>query len=132
MGEQENAAAVDRYWSALSRQDFEAAVEELHDGFEETYVQSGERIVGKENRLGLLRAHAGFPAISVVRTVGRSDLWVTEAEFDYARDGSPPWQVCEVQELRNGRIARIHAFFGSPFEAAEWRGPFVERAPAGG
>jgi hypothetical protein len=61
---------VQRFWAALEKEDFEAAIEELHEEFQET---------------------------------------------------------CEVQELRNGKIRRITAFLGAPFDLAEWRKPFVEQ-----
>jgi len=35
--------------------------------------------------------------------------------------------VCEVQELQDEKIREIHGFFGVPFDAADWRAPFVER-----
>jgi limonene-1,2-epoxide hydrolase len=128
MGEEDNRGAVERYWEALGREDFEAAVAELHEDFVETYPQSGERTRGKENWLGLLSSNPAFPAIRVRRHLGRGDVWVTEAAFDYARDGSPPWQICEVQECNEGKIVRIDAYFGAPFEAAEWRSRWVERS----
>jgi ketosteroid isomerase-like protein len=127
MGERENRAAVERYWDALSRQDFDAAMKDLHEDFVEEYVQSGERIRGIANQLAVISSYPGFPAITVRHHIGRDDLWVTHAAFDYARDGGPPYQVCQVQELRDGKIARIHAFFGAPFEPAEWRAAWVER-----
>jgi hypothetical protein len=93
----------------------------------ESYPQSGERIRGVQNWLSLVTSYPGFPAITVRRIIGRDDLWITEAEFDYSRDGSDPYQICEVQECRDGRIAAVTAIFGAPFEAAEWRASFVER-----
>jgi limonene-1,2-epoxide hydrolase len=127
MGERENGQAVERFWQALEKEDFDAAKAELHDDLVESYPQSGERIRGVKNWLSLVAKYPGFPAIRVRRIIGRDDLWVTEAEFDYSRDGSTPWQVCEVQECRDGKIATITAVFGAPFEAAEWRAAFVER-----
>ena len=122
-----NRATVERYWEAVAREDFDAAAKEFHDDFIELWPQSGERISGRENWLSMVRAYPGFPSIEQKRTIGRADLWVTEAAFDYARDGSPPWQVCAVQECRDGKIARITEFFGSPFEPADWRAEWVER-----
>jgi len=29
--------------------------------------------------------------------------------------------------MRHGKLRRINAFFGQPFEPAEWRTPFVDR-----
>jgi limonene-1,2-epoxide hydrolase len=126
MGEDENRGALERFWAALERQDFDAAAEEIHEEFEETYPQSGEHIVGKDNFVGLLKAFPGFPDVKVRRHRGGGDLWVTEAVFDYAKDGSTPWEVCEVQEVRDGKLRSITAFFGAPFDPATWRVPFVE------
>ena len=126
MDERENRAAVERFWAALEKEDFDAAILEVHEDFEETYPQSGEHVVGKDKFLGLLKAFPGFPRVQVRRHGGCGDHWVTEAAFDYARDGSAPWQVCEVQELSEGKIRRITAYFGAPFDPAEWRKPFVE------
>jgi limonene-1,2-epoxide hydrolase len=126
MGESENREAVERFWAALEKQDFDAAAEEIDEAFEETYPQSGEHIVGKDKFVGLLKAFPGFPRVKVRRHRGSEDLWVTEATFDYARDGSASWEVCEVQDVRDGKLRSITAFFGAPFDPAEWRLPFVE------
>ncbi|CAN5366175.1 hypothetical protein BH20ACT24_BH20ACT24_13580 [soil metagenome] len=115
-----------RFWAALENQDFDRAAEEIDEEFEETYPQSGEHIVGRDKFVGLLKAFPGFPRVKVRRHRGTGDFWVTEAAFDYARDASTPWEVCEVQELRDGKIRRITAFFGAPFDPAEWRVPFVQ------
>jgi hypothetical protein len=79
-----------------------------------------------KNWLSLVTRYPGFPAITVRRIIGRDDLWITEAAFDYSRDGSVPYQVCQVQECRDGKIAVVTAVFGAPFEAADWRAEFVE------
>ncbi len=127
MGDGENRGTVERFWAALEKADFDAAGEELHEDFTETYFQSGERLPSKEKFLAMARSFPGFPAVEVRRHIGSGDVWVTEASFDYARDGSKPWEVCEVQELRDGKMREIHAFFGAPFDPAYWRAPFVER-----
>jgi hypothetical protein len=120
---------VESFWAALGRRDFEAALKLLHENFEETYPQSGEVIRGRESFEGFLRAFPGFPSIEHRRTLGGGDVWVSELEFDYGGElAGQKWQVCEVVELRDGKLWRIHAFFGQPFEPAEWRAPFVVRA----
>lgn len=127
MGHEENRKTVERYWDLLQRGELEAAMGDLHDDFVESWPQSGERIVGKDNYLQVIRNHPTFPAITVRRHVGKDDLWVTEAGLDYTRDGSPPWETCEVAEFKEGKISHITAIFGAPFEAAEWRKQWVEQ-----
>ena len=50
------------------------------------------------NWLSFITNYPGFPAITVHRILGRDDLLVTEAAFDYSKDGSAPYRVCDVQE----------------------------------
>ncbi len=127
MAEADNRAAIERYWSALERSDFDTALKEIHEDFVETWPQSGETVRGKDNFLQFLRHFTGFPAIKVRRHIGCGDVWITEAAFDYAKDGTQPWEICQVLELRDGKIAGVRAIFGAPFEAAEWRAQWVER-----
>jgi ketosteroid isomerase-like protein len=122
---EENRRIVQRFWEALERSDFDAAAACFGEAFVEEWPQSGERIVGAENWLGMVRTHPTFPAIRHVRTVGEGNVWATHATYDYG-DGVP-WQIGAIQELQDGRIARITEFFGSPFEAADWRSDLVER-----
>ncbi len=35
--------------------------------------------------------------------------------------------MVQLLHLRDGKIARIRSYFAAPFEAAEWRRPYVER-----
>ena len=52
------------------------------------------------------------------------DLGVLEMLVEY--DGNPV-HICEIVELQDGKIKRARAYFGEPFEAAEWRAQWVER-----
>jgi ketosteroid isomerase-like protein len=120
-----NRELVERFWKALEDRDLEEAARCFHDDFVEEWPQSGERIRGIENWLGMATTHPTFPSVSHVRTVGEGEVWASHARYDYG-DGTP-WQVIAIQEFRDGRIARITEVFGTPFEAAEWRTHLVER-----
>jgi hypothetical protein len=120
-----NRETVEGFWNALEAKELEAATGFLHEGFIEEWPQSGERIRGTANWLGMTTSHPTFPAVTHVRTLGEGDVWATHARYDYG-DGVA-WQVCAIQEMRDGRIFRITEVFGSPFEAADWRAHLVER-----
>ena len=90
MTDDENREVIERYWHALERSDFDDAVAELHEDFAETFPQSGETIRGKDNFLQVLRNFPSFPSIRVHRHLGAGNLWMTEAAFDYSKDGSQP------------------------------------------
>ena len=52
------------------------------------------------------------------------DLGVLEMLVEY--DGNPV-HIFEIVKLQDGKIKRARAYFGEPFEAAEWRAQWVER-----
>lgn len=89
------------------------------------WPQSGERIVGGDNRRGIYRSFPQLPKISPRRIVGEGDIWVAEATLDYG-DGAE-YQTVFVFELRDGRIAKETAYWSQPFPAPEWRAAWVER-----
>ncbi len=60
MGDGENRGTVERFWAALEKADFDAAGEELHEDFTETYFQSGERLPSKEKFLAMVRSFRAF------------------------------------------------------------------------
>ena len=119
---------VERYWDALTRKAFDSAADCLHESFLEDWPQSGERIVGPENWLGMVTRHPAFPAVTVRSHTGEGSLWVSESHYEYPTDEGPaPYEVCAVQRVAEGKIASIVEYFAAPFEAAGWRADLVER-----
>ena len=97
----------------------------FHEDAVMEWPQSGERIVGGDNRRGVYRAFPQLPKITPRRIVGEGDVWVAEATLDYG-DGAE-YQTVFVFELRDGRIAKETAYWSQPFPAPEWRSAWVER-----
>jgi hypothetical protein len=88
------------------------------------YPQSGERIVGADNRRAAYGAFPGLPQMTPRRVLVDGDLGVLEAMLDYG-DGTD-WRAVLVFEFRDGRIAKETAYWSQPFEAAAWRAAWVE------
>ena len=97
----------------------------FHEDAVMEWPQSGERIVGGDNRRGVYRSFPQLPKITPRRIVGEGDIWVAEATLDYG-DGAE-YQTVFVFELRDGRIAKETAYWSQPFPAPEWRAAWVER-----
>ena len=97
----------------------------FHEDAVMEWPQSGERIVGGDNRRGVYRSFPQLPKITPRRIVGEGDVWVAEATLDYG-DGAE-YQTVFVFELRDGRIAKETAYWSQPFPAPEWRAAWVER-----
>ncbi|WP_241843091.1 nuclear transport factor 2 family protein [Agromyces albus] len=97
----------------------------FHEDAVMEWPQSGERIVGGDNRRGVYRAFPQLPKITPRRLTGEGDLWVAEADLDYG-DGAI-YQTVFIFELRDGKIAKETAYWSQPFPAPDWRAEWVER-----
>ena len=125
MGQQENRQTVERLVEALNTGDLELFDAQFHEDSVLEYPQSGERVVGGDNRRAVYAAFPTLPHVSPRRLVVDGDLAVLEATLDYAE--GTDWRAVFVFELRDGRIARETAYWAQPFDAADWRVQWVER-----
>jgi ketosteroid isomerase-like protein len=98
----------------------------FHEDAVMDWPQSGERVVGGDNRRAVYGAFPGLPTVTPRRIVGEGDLWVLEATLDYGAGSA--YRSVFIFELRDGLIARETAYWSEPFEAPQWRAAWVERA----
>ncbi len=98
---------------------------EVHDNAILDYPQSGERICGRRNIMGLRAHHPAKPSgFQVRRVLGREDLWITEYIITY--QGKPTFTV-SIMEFRDGKVMHETQYSADPFEAPVWRAQWVER-----
>jgi ketosteroid isomerase-like protein len=128
VGEADNRKTVERLVDALNRRDLELFDQQFHEDSVMEYPQSGERVVGGDNRRAVYAAFPGLPTVKPRRTVGSGDLAILEAALDYG-DGTD-WHAVLVFELRDGKIAKETAYWSQPFEPADWRSEWAERIDA--
>ena len=67
------------------------------------------------------------PETGGVVLVGTGDQYWGTGHVRYP-DGSV-WHIVQLIELKHGKIARLTSYFAAPFEAAEWRKPWVTQIP---
>lgn len=79
MGEQENRTTVENVIRAINERDLELMDEQFHEDSVMEYPQSGERIVGGENRRAAYGAFPALPTITPRRIVVSGDVAVVEA-----------------------------------------------------
>ena len=128
MAERENYDTIERLVDALNRRDLELFDDQFHEDSVMEYPQSGERVVGGENRRSVYAAFPELPKVEPRRIVVNGDLAVLEAALDYG-DGAR-WQATMIFELRDGKIVKETAYWSQPFEAAAWRARWVEQMNA--
>ena len=107
----------------------EEEYEYRHEDFVMEMPQSGERFRGRENMRAFQRSRADHAAppdfLRVKRVLVREGLWVVEGDIYYG--GGQALHVVVISELRDGKMWRDRWYFAEPFEAPEWRAPWVER-----
>ena len=99
------------------------------EDFVREWPQSGERIRGQENDRKISEGYGAAtgtaPRFTPRRLLSGGDLIVAEGTIDYG-DGTPVSTV-GIYELKQGKLTKATEYFANPFEAPEWRKPFVER-----
>ena len=119
-----NREIVEALWSAFDALDFDVAGELLHDDFVCEWPQSQERIVGRVNFVAVNKHYPGEWRIEIVKLVTSGPEVVTETLLRY---GDQTARAVSFFELRDGKIARLREFWPDPYEAPDWRAPWVER-----
>jgi hypothetical protein len=121
MSEEENVRVLDAMWSA---DDPIAAMETtIADDCIQEWPQSGERVVGRDNIMAIIRNYPGMPTLTVRRTVSAGNLVVREMRMDY---GGAIYHGISVYEFAGGKIVRETDYFAEPFDPPAWRAQWVE------
>ena len=137
-------AIVERFGRAIEAKDFDALEALFADDYVDEMPQSGERVRGKANEMAIVRHYpGGVGTVGASRLVGADDKWVMTPTFSVLRiEGSgnvftysgtvhysngETWQMIAIVELRGDKIARTTTWYAAPFEAPDWRAPYVER-----
>lgn len=90
------------------------------------WPQSGEKVVGAENRRGIYRSFPQLPTITTRRMISDGDLVVAEATLDYG--GPIASKTVFIFEFKDGKISKETAYWSEPFEAPAWRAKWVEKS----
>ncbi|HTC85573.1 MAG TPA: nuclear transport factor 2 family protein [Candidatus Acidoferrum sp.] len=137
-----NEELVKRYAAASAEADLTTLATLRHAAWTVDWPQSGERVRGSEAFAAINRSYpGGTPAARIDRIVGAEDRWVVTAgntvlkivgSGDYwwcswvmtYPDGQV-YHVVDLLELRDGLVRRETVYWAPPFEAPDWRRPFV-------
>ena len=102
------------------------------EDYELEMPQSGERIRGRDMMRRFQESYSTLSPsdpmrrIRLRRVLVREALWVVEGIADYD-DGREALNVVMILELRDGKMWRDRWYFAEPFDAPEWRFPWIER-----
>lgn len=123
--ERRNVAVIERLVEVINAKNVAGMDEVFHDDAVIEWPQSGERVLGAENRRAIYSRFPTLPHISPKRLTTAEDLVVLEADLDY--DG-PKYASVFIFELGDGLIRHETAYWSEPFEAPAWRSEWVQMA----
>jgi ketosteroid isomerase-like protein len=133
----DNSEAIQQFRDAVQSGDMAsmtALIDDLAtDDFVQEWPQSGERI-RRENSKKLAEQYSEqtgtSPKMQLKGIRESGDLVVIEGTIDYGN--GVPVSYVGIGEFRDGKVQRMTEYFADPFEAPEWRAPFVEQMAAAG
>ena len=139
---------VETWAQQLSTQNMEEIDKILHDDFVEEYVQSGERVIGRDNLravatnypgtdqqpirgdvhpvIGADDAYVMGPSYNITRITGSGDEFALAGTLTYP--SGDVWYLAQFVKVRDGKIWRVSSYFGEPFDPPAWRAQWVEVA----
>lgn len=124
MDRSDNRRTIERLLEVIDAGRVEEMDDLFHDDAVMEWPQSGERVVGADNRRAVYSSFPALPKVATRSVRCSGDLCVAEATLTY--DGSDAFRAVFVFELRDGKIAKETGYWASPFEAPEWRSRWVE------
>jgi len=122
MGQQEIELVMGTL-EAFNQREFDAVGTKYREDATIRYPQSGESIHGRDRLLGMLGAFEHPPRWTVTQARSMDGGVIVEAEADYGEGAV--WKTVLLYEITNGLISNEVAYFGAPFDPADWRAPFV-------
>lgn len=121
-----NKKVIKHLITCINDQKIEVMDELFHEDAVMDWPQSGEKVVGGDNRRAIYKSFPKLPKITPRRIVGARDLVVAEATLDYG--DNTVYETVFIFEFRDGKIAKETAYWSEPFEAPAWRAKWVERS----
>jgi len=122
-----NGAAAEAYFRAFETWDLGAVESLVAEDAIEGRPQSGERFLGRDNILGMLRSLPSEPQITWRSIRGGPRAWVAEGLVEYDEG---PVHLIGIAELEDGKVVNADYYFAYPFEAPDYRAPLHRRRSA--
>jgi hypothetical protein len=124
MADDDVRAALQLHWAASDANDFGPEHRIYRADAVLDYPQSGERIRGRDNIEASRKAQPNRKHFTVRRTLGGSDLWISELVMTY---DAQPYYVVSIMEFDGDQVVHETQYFSDPFEPGPSRAQWVER-----
>ncbi len=118
-----NEEVINRLIKCINEEQIDVMDELFHDDAVMDWPQSGEKVIGADNRRAIYKSFPKLPKITPRRMTSSSDLVVAEATLDY---GEAAYKTVFIFELQDGKIKKETAYWSEAFPAPEWRSKWVK------
>lgn len=122
----DNEAVIERLIQCINDRHIEIMDELFQDDAVMDWPQSGEKVIGADNRRGIYSSFPQLPTITPRGMKSEGDLVVAEADLDYG--SGPSYKTVFIFEFRDGKIAKETAYWSESFDAPAWRAKWVEKS----
>jgi hypothetical protein len=139
-----NEECVRQYAAASAKHDVPALTALRHPEWMVFWPQSGELVHGSRAWSEIIANYpGGAPKTEITRIVGAEDQWVVTAgntvlkvagsgdfwwcEWRITYPNGDVYLVVDLIELRDALVHRETVYWAAPFEAPEWRAPWVTK-----
>lgn len=119
-----NEEVIQRLIKCINEEHIEVMDELFHEDAVMDWPQSGEKVIGADNRRAIYKSFPKLPKITPRRMVSSGDLVVAEATLDYGQGAV--YKTVFIFELKEGKIAKETAYWSESFDAPAWRSQWVE------
>lgn len=114
-------------WTYTGGANEDKASEFYHDDVVLEFPQSGEWFRGKATQQSWRERYPAQLEFRPQEIRGSGDLWIAEGTLSY--DGTNQLHYIKIIQFRGDKIARETIYFAEPFDAPEWRRPWVADGP---
>jgi ketosteroid isomerase-like protein len=123
---EKNKKVIERLIKCINEKKIEVMDELFQEDAVMDWPQSGEKVIGGDNRRAIYKSFPTLPTITPRRMIGAGDIVVAEATLDYGDNAV--YKTVFIFEFRDGKIEKETAYWSTPFEAPTWRAKWVEKS----
>ena len=134
MKNKDDLEIASKFWTFISKKNWNAAKELLSDDFQAYWPQSKERITGADNFIAVNKNYPGTHLIEFLSQSSSYDVWdytttvITEVYIESKMPDGKEMKLFAIStfEIMDEKIISLREYWADTYPAPEWRKQWVE------